>query len=170
MSRQTRNIITRESVRSKLQLENAAELRVHLLGTLICVLVFIPITLIAVRLFLLVSSRSSLTPVVIGLFWIVFTSPVWIRLILVKNLFAEKQMLRKDEFAITVRTLSYKQEELVWRHTEPFFYFTDFKSVSVPRATYQLGSSGDEFYLVHYRRKNKIKLLYSLKLYEYHEN
>ena len=47
--------------------------------------------------------------------------------------------------------------------------FSDFKDFAVGHTIYQLSSSGDEFYIVHYPPKNSIKLLYPLKMYEYKE-
>ena len=76
-------------------------------------------------------------------------------------------MLARGDFDIVTRDVSYKSEEMVQRRLENYLHFCEFNKISVGHTTFQLASAGDTFYIVHYKAKKDIKLLYSAKMYEY---
>lgn len=95
------------------------------------------------------------------------SAPIWIILIVLRNAFAERKMLQRGEFDIVTREVLYKSERIVHRHIKEFLHFKDFQGVPVSHTVYQLASVGDTFYIIHYKTKKHIKLLYSAKMYEY---
>ena len=79
----------------------------------------------------------------------------------------EKRVLDRGEFEISTCELLYKREKPVQRHVEEMLVFAEFEECSVSHTQYQLAAGGDVFYIVHWRNKKKIKLLYSAKMYDY---
>ncbi len=81
----------------------------------------------------------------------------------------ERKLLKNGDFAIAVCGLECKDEKPVYRHTEKFLHFDGYKEISVASTVYDLSSSGDEFYIVHYKARTTVKLLYPFKMYEFRE-
>ena len=88
-------------------------------------------------------------------------------LILLVRALLERKTLLRGEFDIVTREVLYKREKRVQRHTEECLKFDDFKEISVTHTAYELASAGDAFYIVHYKAKKRIKLLYSARAYDY---
>lgn len=78
-------------------------------------------------------------------------------------------MIQNGMFEIVSREVLYKIEKPVRRHMEEFLGFDGFGDVLVGHTDYQLAAAGDLFYIVRYQGKNKVRLLYSAKMYEYDE-
>ena len=97
------------------------------------------------------------------------SAPVWINLLSLRHILAERKMLLRGEFDITIQTVSYKSEKIVHRHIEKFLHFTGYQNISVANTTFDLASQGDKFYIVHYQTQNIIKLLYPQKTHEYND-
>ena len=95
------------------------------------------------------------------------SSPIWLFFLLTREALCERKMLARGDFDIVTRDVSYKSEEMVHRHLEKYLHFCEFNKISVGHTTFQLASAGDTFYIVHYKAKKDIKLLYSAKMYEY---
>ena len=83
--------------------------------------------------------------------------------------FAKRSLLKKGLFEVKILPVSDKYESNRNRSTAKLLEFPNLKEIAVSSTTYSLASWGDEFYVVHYRGKSKIELLYSLKTHEYKE-
>lgn len=169
MEKKTKNVITRDFIGKELRFYNTADIRstVVLCGALS--LLFVPITIGAVYGFFALLENIWLK-ILLSVFVGGLTSaPIWINLLSLKASLAERKLLQNGEFDIVVCEVQYKDEKLVHRHTEKFLHFNGFKEISVGNVNYDLVSQGDEFYIVHYKEHTSIKLLYSLKMYDYTE-
>ncbi len=167
MNKQTKNVISREWVERELRFYNTADIRY----TLVLSIAFTPFFV----LFAVLSAYSVCSSIENILLKIVLSiiacgitsSPIWFILFVLRNAFAERKMLQRGEFDIVTREVLYKSEKAVNRHIVELLHFQDFKEISVSHTIFQLSSVGDTFYIIHYKTKNVIKLLYSAKMYEY---
>ncbi len=168
MEKQTKNIITREWIEKELYFYNTADIRSTLVLCGALSIVFLPLTIISIYGLCYVIENMLLQivlSVIIGGF---ASSPIWINLLSLCSSLNERKLLKNGDFDIVIRDIRYKSEKIVYRcHIKKYLYFDDFKERLVSRAMFDLTSQGDEFYLVHYKTKNSIKLLYSVKMYEY---
>lgn len=167
MNKQTKNIISREWVAKELLFYNTADIRYALVLCGVFSLFFLPLTVL-----LIYSICSSYENVALEIFFSVIlgtisSAPIWINILSLRKSFAERKMLKRGEFDVVTREVTDKSEKLIHRHLEEFLCFNDFKETTVDHTVFQLASVGDEFYIVHYKTKNTIKLLYPAKIYEY---
>ncbi len=170
MERQTKNIITRESVERELRFYNNADIRSTLVLTLALSIFFIPFTILLVYAVLALTENVFLKIVLGTVAGVLMSAPIWINICFLFSFLHERKLIVGGEFEIVIRPVSYKSKEIAHRHTEELLVFSGFERTTVGHTEYQLASPGDDFCLVHYRNKKTIKLLYSLKLYEYKEN
>ena len=169
MRGQTKNKITRAEVEKELSFLNRADIR----STIATVLGLAPL-LVFLTFCLIWLMQSVLHPenriliVLPCVFSAVFLNfPLLLLIFKLAGHLKERKMLLRSEFEITTRAVQYKSEKMIGRHMEEFLHFPDFKEISANRTVYQLTSEGDEFYLVHYRNKTSVKLIFPLKMYEY---
>ena len=167
MQRETKNVITRETVAIDLRSSNAKRMKFALyLGFAI----WVPIGLCAV---VIMFSRDYLSAQIKSIALMIFVLSFF-AYVLITSL-SNMIKLKRGEFEIVVRRVINKKEKLYYgRHyyglhikVKEFLYFNDFNKTSVKHTMYQLASYGDEFYIVHYRGEKKIELLYPCKMYEY---
>ena len=85
------------------------------------------------------------------------------------EIFAQRRLLKKGDFEVTVREVKYKEKRLICRRIRWILAFEVFGTVSVDRAVYMHTVHGDMFYIVHYKGKHTIMLCYPLRMYEYKE-
>lgn len=167
MEKMTKNVITREFIEKELRFYNTADIRSTLVLCGGLSLFFVPLTIGAVYgLFALLENvylKILLSVLVGGL----TSAPIWINLLPLKTSLREQKLLQNGDFDIVVCEVQYKDEKLVYRHTEKILHFNGFKEVSVGNVNYDLVSQGDEFYIVHYKGKTNVELLYATKMYEY---
>jgi hypothetical protein len=169
MEKQTKNIITRKWVEKELRFYNTANIRSALVFCGTFSLLSVPLTILIVYAACTVFENIVLK-IALSIFMGAFTSaPTWIYLLLTFYLLSERKLLNRGEFDIVTRELLYKNEKMVHRHLEEFLHFQDFKEISVGHTSFQLALQGDTYYIVHYKTKKSIKLLYSAKMYEYHD-
>ena len=169
MEKQTKNLITRKSVEKELRLQNTAALRSALVLTVALSLVIVPL---AIGLAYGASTlfRNAVLKVLAAVFVGGLTSaPVWLGLLSVGASLWERGRLRNGQFDVTVCEVQYKHERVVRRHTEKVLRLYGFKETAVGNVNYDLVSQGDAFYVVHYKGDTTVRLLYSLKMYEYGE-
>ena len=167
MKKQTKNVITREFVEKELRFYNRADIRanIHLLG--VCSVAFLPFTLLIIY-GVLSEFEGVLLQIILSVFLGgIISSPIWVTLILLVRALLERKMLLRGEFDIVTRELLYKREKMVHRHIEECLKFEGFKEIAVTPTAYELASAGDAFYIVHYKAKKRIKLLYSARAYDY---
>ncbi len=169
MKKQTKNQINRAFVEKELRFYNTADIRATLVtGGAMCFL-FIPFAAFCAYFIWITVDASFLRFLLSAVGAILFSCPAWLHVIaLVKSLLERKQ-LNNGEFDVAVRKVTYKDEKIVHRHVEQYLTFEGFAELSVGHTTYELATYGDVFYLVHYRGKKEIKLLYPEKMYEYNE-
>ena len=166
MKKQTKNIITREWIEKELRFYNTADIKSRLVLCGVFTVILLPIT-IALIYGILLSLDNVLVKIVLSIFMGAITSsPIWLSFLLIQNAFCERKMLARGNFDIVTCDVSYKSEEMVHRHMEEYLHFSGFNKISVGHTTFQLTSAGDTFYIVHYKDKKDIKLLYSAKMYE----
>ena len=167
MEKQTKNMITREIVEKELSFYNTADIRSALVLCSTLSLLFIPLTAgIIYGLFALLKNIWLMLPLAI-LIGGLMSAPVWINLLSLIRSLKERNLLQNGDFDIEICEVQYKYEKLVHRHTEKFLHFSGFEDISLGNANFDLTSQGDKFYIVHYKDRTTIKLIYSLKMYEY---
>ena len=167
LDKQTKNILSREWVEKELRFYNIADIRFSLILCGVLSLFLLPLTVGIVYAIRALIENILLKIVFSVLFAAITSAPIWINLFALHTALEERKLLRCGEFDIVTREVLYKSEKVVRRHTEEVLHFNDFKEISVEHTTFQLASQGDVFYIVHYKTKNFIKLLYPAKMYEY---
>ncbi len=176
MEKPTKNIITRESIEKKLYSDNTASLRHTVFVFFVFVLLFGAISAVFIAsIFEMPNVWLGLIPAFIAA---AVTVPVWVMLARLIKDFIERKHLKKGDLEIVVCPLLYKSQKEVriycnkrirWQ-TRSLFHFEGFNEFWASPGMYQNFTWGDEFYLVYYKGSKKIKLAYSLKLYEYKED
>lgn len=167
MKKQTKNIITHDWIEKELQFYNTADIRSTLVISGSLSLICIPLTALCVWGILSVLNNLLLKIILAITVGAILSAPVWVNLLPLKRFLSERKLLKNGDFDIKTLKVLYKTEKIVQRHTERFLHFEDLKPIMVDYTTYQLADEGDEFYIVYYRTKNNIQLLYSAKMYEY---
>ena len=170
MEKHTYNIITRDELRKELLFYNKADICSSLVLLGVVSVFCIPLTLFLVFGVSMPFESvlfNTVFSVIIGL---ISSSPIWLMLYVLVSALIERKRLTCDEFDVVTRELSYKSDQLVRRgrhmHVEELLHFSDFKPTSVDHTAFQLASAGDVYYIVHYKGKDEIKLLYSTKMYK----
>ncbi|MBR5453276.1 MAG: hypothetical protein IKV54_04275 [Clostridia bacterium] len=167
MEKQTKNVITRDFIEKELRFYNTADLRISLLLNS----VFLPLyTILIVGLVcgifafinnLVLDIIISIVIVVgLGIFPFILLRPL-------KSIISEKRQLDRGEFDIITVEVIEKRKQTVSRHEAKVLYFAGFEAASVSSTTYDLCQVKDEFYIVHYRGKSTIRLLYPTRMYEF---
>ncbi len=165
-----KNILTRDYVERELQFYNKADIRSTLVLSAVMALFFIPFAILGIVLVMAVVDELILKIVLCTLLGTLLSCPCWLHVLALIKHFQEGKQLKNSEFEIVTRKVRDKSEKVVHRHTEKFLSFEDFRDISVGGTTYDLSTYGDVFYIVHYRGKNEIKLLYPEKMYDFKEN
>lgn len=164
-----KNIITREWIEKELRFNNMADIRSTLVLCGALSLLFVPLTIGVVCGFFAMLENVWLKIILSVIIGGLTSAPIWLNLSTLRTGLKERKLLKNGDFDVVVCEVKYKDEKTVRRHTEKFLYFVGFKEISVGNVNYDLVSQGDEFYIVHYKGLTAIKLLYSLKMYEYRE-
>ena len=162
-----KNTITREWIEKELRFYNGADIKSSLVLCGVITLLLLPITIgLTYGIFILV--KNLLIKIVSALIFLaIMCLPIGINAAMLCTALAERKLLLRGEFDVVIRDVLYKSEKLVNRHTEQMLHFQGFDEISVGSTTFQLAAEGDLFYIVHYKTKKKIRLLYSAKIYEY---
>ena len=166
MNKQTKNIITHEYITEELRFQNSAAIRFALVLCGGFALVFLPLTAGIIYGIFKYIDRLPLEIILSAIIGGITSAPVWCMIFSLRQALTEKKMLDRGEFEIVTRDVLYKEEKIVNRHEEKFLCFGDFESVQVNQTVYDLASQGDEFYIVHYKNKPRVCLLYSFKTHE----
>ena len=173
MEKQTKNIITRAWIASELYANYRSYIRFHLV---LCGLILLFCFPLVISLILLVCQRpySALTKILFSAFWGVSLSLLTLFVLLsLRDRYKTKKMLQRDEFDVVTREVLYKSTEYRRSgggHTEKMLlHFSGFRKASVDKTCFELTSQGDAFYIVHYKGKDIVELLYPHKMYEYKE-
>ncbi len=166
VEKQTKNRITRDMIEKNLYAGNKADIQAYLIWGGSLSVVFIPHTIGLVAVFASFFENLFLKIACCSLIGIIMSSPVWLFLVFLIISLRERALLQNGEFEIVVRTVSDKTEGVIRRHPVEYLHFEGFKEVAVDHATFQMASHGDEFYIVHYKPKRSIEMLYPAKMYE----
>ena len=167
MKKQTQNIITREWIEKELRFYNTADIKSSLVLCSVSTVIFLPITIALIHGIAESFDNVLVKIVLLILIGCITSSPIWRSFLLTRNALCERKMLARGDFDIVTRDVSYKSEEMVHRHMEEYLHFCEFNKISVGHTIFQLASAGDTVYIVHYKAKKDIKLLYSAKMYEF---
>ena len=166
MEKQTRNVITREIIEKELRFYNTADIRSNLVMIGVMALVCVPLIAMMVYISCEIFSSVWLEVVFSVLLGGLMGTPIWWNLFLLCRSLFDRRLLMRGDFEIVTRDLLYKQETTAHRHVRNKFHFSDFNDTEVGNLIFQLACAGDEFYIVHYKTKKEIQLLYSTKMYE----
>ena len=169
MTQQSRNTITRKQIEEELYFYNTADIKATVVFCLCLALFFGPLTF---GILYLIITETTDTALKIGLsipLGALFSAPSWGNLIKLAKHIAKRSLLKKGLFEVKILPVSDKYESNRNRSTVRLLEFPNLKEIAVSSATYSLASWGDEFYVVHYKGKSKIELLYSLKTHDYRE-
>ena len=171
MSKQTKEILTRDLIEKKLRSYNKADIRASA-TRLACIAPFC-ILFLAIFLGLTLSLADGwVTALLFGiLFGLLYLAPVLAFAYVLFAALAEKKLLDQGAFDISLYTVAYKSEITKRRHTVKTLHFVGSDmAVAVDNTTYQMAAEGDTFYLVSYRfKKPRVKLTYASKTCEYVE-
>ena len=85
------------------------------------------------------------------------------------NTLKEKKALDRGDFVIVTRKVTKKSTKTEYNKSLFFLHFDGFKEKEVWQNVFMLTSEGDEFYIVHYKKQDAIKLMYPAKTHEYKE-
>ena len=171
MEKQTKNIITNQSIEKDLLFYNMAAIKSCLVLTVVFLLLAALgaalLGLMITECFNAPSAKAISLAIIIGL----SSLPVWFPLLdLIARLF-ERRILLKNGFEVVTARVLYKIERPHHRHVDELLCFTDYGECVASHTTYQLASAGDEFYLVVVQRKKPVvKSFFSQKSYEYRED
>ena len=166
MEKQTKNIITREWVEKELRFYNTATIRASLIFFGIFTIIFLPIAIAVIHVISTTFDNVVLKIVLSIIMGGIASAPIWLFFLLSAEAFRERKLLDGGAFDIVTCEVSRKSEELVHRHMEEYLHFRGFNKTSVGHTIFQLASTGDTFYIVHYKNKKDIELLYSTKMYK----
>lgn len=167
MEKETKNIITRSSVEKELRSCNTANLRISLILNSVLLPPYILLIVgIVYGIFMCINDLildiiiSAVLVVGLAIFPFNILRPLGF-------IISEKRLLDRGEFDIITADVIEKRKKTVSRHEAKILVFAGFEGVAVSSTTYDLCSVRDEFYIVYYRGKNTISLLYPTKMYKY---
>lgn len=168
MEKYKREVITRESIKAELLSRNTEGIKASVLSiiviSLICVLVLyfshslepiivrIIVLTLCIVILVIFPALLSIIPLIYGLKY--------------------RKAIKNDEFDVLTDKVLYKREEEKSRRTTiyRFLRFENFGDHTVDKSTYEITSNGDEFYIVAYRFKQPVPVLYyPLRSYVYKE-
>ncbi len=166
MKKQTKNIITRQYIQNELrkQIKDGTYAVLAMWGIVILFILFIS--------FIMLLDTPSLRESLLMVF--VFVPLIILCLIPSLTFLIERKKILAGKFEIAKIPLSYKEERAVSHgyrriHLEEVLVFRDFKPFPVGHTAYELAANGDEYYIVYYKDKKHIRLVYPTKAYEYKE-
>ena len=166
MTKQTKNVITRELVTDELRLRNKAAIKSAMTLVGAFALFCLPITAGIVYGICNVIEGLAIKTVLSVTVGAILCAPVFAMASALCGAIAEKGMIDRGEFEIVTRDVLYKEEKVVRRHTEKYLCFGDLDDVLVGETVYALAEKGDNFYIVHYKNCTHVNLLYSTKTHE----
>ena len=167
MAKQTKNSINRESVKKELLFYNTAHIRYSIVFLASISILMVPLTVLYIHASIKTVPASAVGMILLSvLITLLLCSPMVITILVLIHTLFERKRIHGDAFEILCLPLSYKTERIDRRHVKLVLGFENLKETSVNSTIFQLSSSGDEFYLVCFERKNAIQLLYPTKMYE----
>ncbi len=173
MEKQTKNIITREAIEKKLRADNVAGLK-HT-GITFFVSALVGIVWFSFSVPSLFKAPNFGLGILFFLFSIIGTVPAFVMLAGFLKNFKEYRHLKNGDVEIVTRPLLYETEETCYtrktrmEYTKHKFHFEGFDAFLASPEQSKAFTRDDEFYIVYYKGSKKIRLMYSLKFYEYKE-
>jgi len=172
--KQTKNIITRESIAKELRFLSGVDIRTAIILGLVSAIFCIPLTIGSVIAIFKEINNIIIELVLCILIGGICILPVAVTAFIIVKRLVEKRLIDRGEFEVSERELLYKEEkyERRGRHhsTVKILHFSGFEVITAGGTVYQLAAANDKFYLVHYRGKSSVMLFYPAKMYEYREN
>lgn len=174
MEKQTKNIITKESIAKELRFLSGADIRTAIILGVVSSVFCIPLTIGSVLAIFKEFNNIIIEIILCILIGGICILPVAVTAFIIVKRLMERRLIDKGEFEISTRELLYKEEkyERRGRHhrTVKVLHFSGFEVATLGGTVYQLAAAEDKFYLVHYRGKSSVMLFYPAKMYEYREN
>ena len=170
----TKNIITKETIKSELLLKNNKSIRFHS----IC---FIALTFFVGIIFWAVYSFGLKNNEISALGWVVYFAsmlicsfPSLFSMLLMSASLSERKSLKNGKFFVVTDEVGYKEEKSITRgghvYVEKTIHFQKYGDVCVDSTCYQITSNADIFYMVVYAQNPQTpQKYYPAKLYEYKE-
>lgn len=186
MAKQTKNIITREEIKSKLVSENGRDLIFHSILGIAIFLLFLPINFFILNAIWNMNNGVWIKILFTLLDFVALNVPFILDVIAVVYLLTEKKKIKQDEFEITVLSLIYKEDTVARRFNfkrlvkrgpitkssgtaqrlSKRLHFANFDAEDVSDTIYDLASNGDDFYIVYFKGENYVEQIYPAKMYE----
>lgn len=160
MNKQTKSIITRESIQNDLRFQNTAEIRGAVYSGFMLVFVYLPLIIFLIVISEMISVQLFLTVLLV-------LSPIILYAVYLYTVLSQRKKIADGEFMVVTAELSYKSETIINRRHVELLHFAGFRKCSVNHTIFQLADAGDEYYLVHFPDKTDIALLYPTEQYEY---
>ena len=170
MENETKNTITREFVEEELRFYNKEDIRSNLahfglFGAPLLLILFAGVCAVF----------ANVESIWVGLLLCCLICAIMIFLIKkmlfpsLINALKEKKALDRGDFVIVTRRVTKKSTKTEYNKSLFFLHFDGFKEKEVWQNVFMLTSEGDEFYIVHYKKQDAIKLMYPAKTHEYKE-
>ena len=166
MEKQTKNIITKDSIKSELTFYNKADIKSSIVSGIGMLPLFGGMTAFAVIAIWNYVDHTAVKTLLAFMLGILFASPIIIKLYQLDGALAEKKKIEQEGFEIAIRDVRYKCKIGFGRSECNLICFDDFGEVAVDNTNYELASEGDRFYIVHYKGQYSMRLMYSCKTHE----
>lgn len=158
----TKNIITREKIISDLTTENKV-------ATGMSLVVFISVAVVGTGISALFLNMAFGDEVYMMLtIPVIFAAVIIFDLVMLIDALKERSLLLKGEFEIKEMVLSGKSESY-YKRAKYAFHFEGYKKVLVNKNIFESATYYDKFYIVHYKNRKNIKLVYNASINEYRE-
>jgi hypothetical protein len=175
--KQTKNPIDRQMIERELYEINRSETGIAAISLAVVTVMFVALAAALSWFTAIICDNSVLRLILMIMICSLCLVPSAVFLVSLIRALSEKKLLRNRAIEIVMCELLHKDERLSVRlranrpnmlnlYARQQFYFSGFTPREVAGDTYQLGAVGDEYYIVHYKGKDRIKLLYSAKMYE----
>lgn len=165
--KQTKNIITKESIYKELRFLNGADIRSACVVLAVMLIIFIPLSIMPIYIFCSIGQKTFLVGLLCFACTLIFLIPIGYWVYSLIKAIAQSKIIKNRAFSIVIDEVSYKQEELEHRHMIKVLYFRQYGRVVSGNTEYQLASGDDAFYLVIYHtKKPMVALHYSMKMYQ----
>ena len=165
MEKQTKNIISRREIAAELIRENNEHLLLGSVIGIVALLIFIPLLIGGLSRNVYLFNNVFLDRMIIIVVFVPITVTVIAPFV---YLCIARFRLSRGEFMITEETLLYKDHNPGRSRWEPdnVLYFNNFKRYGVEKNPYLRATSGDKYYLVHFKNSKRILRAYPAKAYE----
>ena len=165
LEKQTKNIISRKQIANDLIRELSDAFFLGAVTVVLSLLIFIPLIVKGISGDISLFSNAFLD---ITITVVVFVPIPGTAIAYFVYLCIIRSRLSRGEFEITEETLLYKDHNPGRSRGDPHnvLYFNNFKRYGVSKNLYLLATSGDKYYLIHFKNSRRILRAYSANTHE----